>query len=110
MSDLISIEKHETDELIVKLENYADEIESSFNDMSSLILDIKNSINGAISDTIQNKFSEFENQFGLINDDMKAYIQDFKKLIVDFEDEDSSVSTGEVDKAKEGGEIINVKH
>ena len=110
MSTEIVLEENKTSTLIKNLGDYYSDIESSLKNMSDLILDMSLYLDGDIYDSAMKKLSEFESQFGIINDNLKSYIVDFKSLLYSFKQKDSDISLEAVEQSSViGGEIVNVK-
>lgn len=109
MSDIV-LDENKTNNLIKELSDYYSDVESSLKNMSELILDMSSCFSGDIYDSIINKLSDFEDHFGIINDNLKSYIVDFKNLIYSFKEADSNIKIDFVNQTQnEGGELVNVK-
>lgn len=110
MSDNITLNSSETEKVISNLTNYETDMENSLSDMSDIMVRISSVMNGELFDSILKKFSEFESQFPTINSNIQSYVNDFRDLVVKFSEKDTELNTGEALKAKEGGELVNVRY
>lgn len=110
MSNTIAINENEISTLIDNLTTSGEEVLKSLEEMSKVMSNLQNSIQGEVGDSINGKFSEYEEKFPYIKENLESYIQDFKNLVTSFKDEDNSVDAGEASKAVEGGELINVRN
>ena len=48
-------------------------------------------------------------EFPVIGSNLKSYVNDFKNLVTNFDEQDKDAHTDNVTDAKKGGELINVK-
>ncbi|MBQ6285225.1 MAG: hypothetical protein IJK67_02810 [Bacilli bacterium] len=84
------------------------EISKCLEDISKLFDSLNSSISGELSEKIKSKAAEIEDNFLIIKNCVESYIADFQNLGIAFDNQNSSVSMGNVDLAK-GGETVNVK-
>lgn len=105
----IALSSNDTETLSLDLDNLHADIEKSLFDMSNLMTNISSVLEGEVSNSIVDKFTEFEEEFPVIGSSLKSYVQDFKNLVANFDEQDKNAHTENVTDAKEGGELINVK-
>ena len=110
MSNEIAIDEGRLGSTISDLSKVGSDVIKSLNDMSKIVPQIAKCVEGDIETTIKEKFSEYEDLFPTITNNIEAFVSDFEKVNSRFNEEQSSVSVKEKkDKMKEGGDIIHVK-
>ena len=109
MSDKIAVEEKGINTLISELFAYYENISKYLESIDESALKISSSFEGEIRDAINTKFIEFQDQFPKLKAILESHIEDIKKLNVHFKDEQSSISTNEIESVK-GGEFIDVKY
>lgn len=109
MENVIRVEKNELNTLISNLQTYYENISTYIEDAEEIVAKLLTFFEGEIPDSITSKFGEFQLQFPNLKKTLESFIEDFKKLDVAFEDEQSEISTDEVELDK-GGEFINVNN
>ncbi len=107
--DNITIRESDLLASISNIQASYDLISKNLNDASSMISKISSSVEGEIGDSIKNKYTIFEDQYDMFLSNLQTYIDDFKKLLESFKQEQSSISISEISK-EEGGELVNVNY
>ena len=107
MNNDISISETELNNIINDMNSESLEISKCLENISDLFdsLDFE----GEVGDSIRVKTNAIKASFPTIKANIESYITDFQNLITTFNDNNSSVSMGDVDLAK-GGETVNVKN
>ena len=104
----IALSSNDTETLSFDLDNFSDDIEKSLFNMSNLMANISSVLEGEVSDSIIDKFSEFETEFPVIGSNLKSYVKDFKNLVTNFDEQDKDTHTDNVTDAKKGGYLVMV--
>ena len=107
--DSIALSSNDTETLSCDLDNLQTDIEKSLFDMSTLITNLSSVLDGDVSNSSVEKFSEFEDEFPVIGSNLKSYVKDFKNLVTNFNEQNNRVQTNNVTEGSEGGELINVR-
>ena len=110
MLDSIVLNSSETDKLSNDLSNLETDIVKSLSDMSNIMVRISSFLEGDLSDSIISKFGEFESQFSTISSNMMSYVNDFKKLVVRFDEQNIDIKVDSANIAKKGGDLVNVNN
>ena len=110
MSDVIRLEKGETESTISNLSNYETDISKSLTDMSEVMGKLTSCLEGEVADSVVGKFSEYEDQFPFINESIQSYVKDFRNLVTRFEEQDNATSPDDVTIANKGGDLVNVNN
>ncbi len=84
------------------------EISKCLEGISTLMNSLGEATEGDVADAIMEKFSSIEENFPIIKSNVESYVTDFQNLIKKYNEQNSSISMGDVDLAK-GGETVNVK-
>ena len=108
MDSEIALSETNLTTIIDKMNSESVEISKSLEDISILFDSLNSSISGDLADAIKNKSAAIEDNFLVIRNCIESYVTDFKNLAIAFNNQNSSVSMGDVDLAK-GGETVNVK-
>lgn len=108
MNSEIALSETSLATIIDKMNSKSVEISKSLEDISKLFDSLNSSIDGELGEKIKSKAAEIEDNFLVIRNCVESYITDFQNLGIAFDNQNSSVSMGDVDLAK-GGETVNVK-
>ena len=107
MDNDISISETELNNIINDMNSESLEISKCLENISKLFDSLN--FEGEIGDSIRKKTGAVADTFPAIKANIESYITDFQNLITAFNNNNSSVSMGDVDLAK-GGETVNVKN
>ena len=108
MSDQYAISEGELSSIIDDLNSENVEVSKCLEGISSIFDSITNTLEGEMSETIKAKMIAIEDMFPTIKSNHESYVSDLQTVIKRYNEEESTISVGEVNLAK-GGETVNVK-
>lgn len=108
-NDIIAVNDEKMNSLISDSIELDTDIIKCLNDMQEMMSVLYKGIEGEVSDSISNKFSDFDSQFSMLIENIESYTKDFQNACKRFNMIQSRVSLNDVEKGK-GGESVNVKY